>query len=101
MGCPRQEWWAFHMRARLALPVLAVGAAFDFHAGLVQQAPPWLQARGLEWAFRLSREPKRLWHRYLWLTPRFLPLIAAQATGLREFPCPHDLASAEGRDCPG
>jgi UDP-N-acetyl-D-mannosaminuronic acid transferase (WecB/TagA/CpsF family) len=42
-----------------------VGAAFDFHAGMKSTAPAWLQKRGLEWAFRLSQEPKRLWHRYL------------------------------------
>jgi N-acetylglucosaminyldiphosphoundecaprenol N-acetyl-beta-D-mannosaminyltransferase len=101
MGCPRQEWWMFHMRDRIAAPMLGVGAAFDFHAGLVQQAPPWMQARGLEWAYRLAREPRRLWRRYLLLTPRFIPLIAVQVTGLRKFPYARDLAAAEHRDCPG
>ena len=101
MGCPRQEWWVFHMRERLRMPLLAVGAAFDFHAGLVEQAPPWMQDRGLEWAFRLSREPKRLWRRYVLLTPQYLPLIAAQALGLRSFAQPTDLSAAADRDCPG
>ena len=59
MGCPRQEWWVFHMRHRISVPMLAVGAAFDFHAGLVAQAPGFMQERGLEWAFRLRREPTR------------------------------------------
>jgi exopolysaccharide biosynthesis WecB/TagA/CpsF family protein len=101
MGCPRQEWWVFHMRERIRMPLLAVGAAFDFHAGLVQQAPPWMQARGLEWLFRLSREPERLWRRYLLLTPQYLPLITAQALGLRRFPHHTDLTDAARRPCPG
>lgn len=101
MGCPRQEWWLFHMRNKIRMPMLAVGAAFDFHAGLVAQAPPWLQARGLEWAFRLSREPKRLWKRYLWLTPRYIPLITAQALGVSRFTPADDLSAARDRPCPG
>ena len=101
MGCPRQDWWVFHMRKRISLPMLAVGAAFDFHAGLVQQAPPALQRAGLEWLYRLSREPTRLWRRYLTITPRYLPLIATQALGLRAFPQPTDLHDADARPCPG
>ena len=101
MGAPRQEWWIFHMRERIARPMLAVGAAFDFHAGLVPQAPPVLQRAGLEWLFRLSREPKRLWRRYLTETPRYLPLIGRQALGLRDFPQALDLSAARDRPCPG
>ncbi|MDD9936239.1 MAG: WecB/TagA/CpsF family glycosyltransferase [Myxococcales bacterium] len=101
MGCPRQEWWVFHMRERLQMPLMAVGAAFDFHAGLVQQAPPWMQDRGLEWLFRLTREPGRLWRRYLVLNPQYLPQIAAQAAGLRRFPHHTDLSEATRRPCPG
>jgi N-acetylglucosaminyldiphosphoundecaprenol N-acetyl-beta-D-mannosaminyltransferase len=101
MGCPRQEWWAFHMRERLALPVLTVGAAFDFHAGVVAQAPPWMQARGLEWLYRLGSDPKRLWRRYLLLTPRYLPLITAQSLGLVRFARHTDLRAARARACPG
>ncbi len=57
----------------LAAPLLVgVGAAFDFHAGIVSQAPSWMQRNGLEWVYRLSREPKRLWRRYLTQNPRFL-----------------------------
>ena len=51
---------------------LAVGAAFDFHAGLLRQAPRWMQRAGLEWAFRLAVEPRRLWRRYAKAVPRFL-----------------------------
>lgn len=101
MGCPRQDLWIFHMRRRIPLPLLAVGAAFDFHAGLVSQAPAALQRVGLEWLYRLSREPSRLWRRYLTITPRYLPLIASQALGLRRFPVRTDVREAEARPCPG
>lgn len=101
MGCPRQDFWMWHMRERIALPMLAVGAAFDLHAGLVAQAPPLLQGAGLEWAYRLSREPGRLWRRYLTQTPRYLPLMAAQVLQLRSFARDPDTRSADARPCPG
>ncbi len=82
LGCPRQEVWTFEHLPRLAMPLLAVGAAFDFHAGLLPQAPPALQRHGLEWLYRLTREPGRLWRRYLMLNPAYLLLLAAQASGL-------------------
>lgn len=72
LGCPRQEVWAYEMRGLLGMPILAVGAAFDFHAGLLPQAPSWMQRAGLEWLFRLSCEPKRLWKRYLFLNPLYM-----------------------------
>ena len=67
------------MRTRLAAPVMiAVGAAFDFHAGLVPQAPAWMGRNGLEWTYRLAREPRRLWRRYARYNPRFLVGFARQ-----------------------
>lgn len=79
IGVPRQEKWMAAMRARLEAPVLVgVGAAFDFHAGLVPQAPPWMQSRGLEWAFRLRQEPRRLWRRYARHNPRYVAAFARQ-----------------------
>jgi N-acetylglucosaminyldiphosphoundecaprenol N-acetyl-beta-D-mannosaminyltransferase len=73
IGVPKQEKWMARMRDRLDAPVLiGVGAAFDFHAGLVPQAPDALQRLGLEWAFRLLQEPRRLWRRYLRYNPRFV-----------------------------
>ncbi len=78
-GQPKQEKWMHEMRPRLAAPVLVgVGAAFDFHAGLVSQAPSWMQRAGLEWLYRLSREPRRLWRRYWRYNPRFVAGFAAQ-----------------------
>ena len=82
LGCPRQEVWAYEHLQHLAMPLIAVGAAFDFHAGLLPQAPPALQRHGLEWLYRLIREPGRLWRRYLMLNPAYLLLLAAQASGL-------------------
>jgi len=73
IGVPKQEKWMAAMRSRLQAPVLVgVGAAFDFHAGLVSQAPSWMQSMGLEWAYRLLQEPGRLWRRYLRYNPRFV-----------------------------
>lgn len=82
LGCPRQDHWVFEHRDRLSMPMLCVGAAFDFHAGLVRQAPPWMQSRGLEWVFRLAMEPRRLWKRYAITNPLFLALLARQWLGL-------------------
>jgi N-acetylglucosaminyldiphosphoundecaprenol N-acetyl-beta-D-mannosaminyltransferase len=71
-GQPKQEKWMARMRPRLEAPVLCgVGAAFDFHAGRVPQAPRWMQDRGLEWLYRLGQEPRRLGPRYLRTNPRF------------------------------
>lgn len=79
LGCPRQERWVHTMRSRLPMPAIAVGAAFDFHAGGLAQAPPPMQRMGLEWLYRLSREPRRLWRRYLYLNPLFVAMLGMQA----------------------
>ena len=78
-GQPKQEKWMLRMRPRLSAPMLVgVGAAFDFHAGLVPQAPAWMQRNGLEWVYRLSREPRRLWRRYARYNPLFVAYFARQ-----------------------
>jgi N-acetylglucosaminyldiphosphoundecaprenol N-acetyl-beta-D-mannosaminyltransferase len=78
-GQPKQEKWMAEMRDRLDAPILAgVGAAFDFHAGLVPQAPNWMQSLGLEWTFRLAQEPRRLWRRYVRYNPLFMRDFARQ-----------------------
>jgi N-acetylglucosaminyldiphosphoundecaprenol N-acetyl-beta-D-mannosaminyltransferase len=83
-GQPKQELWMAQMRSQLEAPVLiGVGAAFDFHAGLVPQAPAVLQEIGLEWAYRLAREPRRLWKRYLRYNPRFVVDFARQLLARR------------------
>lgn len=85
LGCPRQEVWAYEYRDLLGIPILAVGAAFDFFAGNLPQAPKCLQDRGLEWLFRLIQEPKRLWHRYIVLNPLYVWNIFQQWLGLKKF----------------
>jgi len=84
IGQPKQEHWMSQMRHEIG-PVLmvGVGAAFDFHAGLVRQAPAWMQRLGLEWLYRLTQEPKRLWARYVRYNPLFILAFARQLLQLR------------------
>jgi N-acetylglucosaminyldiphosphoundecaprenol N-acetyl-beta-D-mannosaminyltransferase len=84
IGQPKQEKWMAEMHEMLEAPVLVgVGAAFDFHAGLVPQAPTWMQEGGLEWAYRLAHEPRRLWRRYARYNPRFVASFARQYASRR------------------
>jgi N-acetylglucosaminyldiphosphoundecaprenol N-acetyl-beta-D-mannosaminyltransferase len=79
LSTPKQErWMAEHVGKLRANALFGVGAAFDLHAGLIPQAPRWMQRNGLEWAYRLGREPRRLWRRYLRNNPAFLLKILAQ-----------------------
>lgn len=80
-GCPRQEKWVASHRGIIHAPLLAVGAAFDFHAGVKAQAPRVMQDHGLEWLFRLAQEPRRLWRRYLILNPLFILGFGRQLLG--------------------
>lgn len=83
LSTPKQERWMHAHVHQLSAPVLlGVGAAFDFHAGLKPQAPPWIQQSGLEWLFRMLTEPRRLGKRYLYNNPRFVGLITLQLLGL-------------------
>jgi len=95
LGCPRQEVCAFELQAHLSLPLVAVGAAFNFHAGLLPQAPPAMQKAGLEWLYRLVQEPQRLWRRYLLLNPLYLVLVLLQRIGLGRFDPDRALAPIE------
>ncbi len=79
LGCPRQEVFAYEMGRLLPMPILAVGAAFDFHAGFLGDSPEWVKRLGLQWVHRLIQEPRRLWRRYLVTNTQFLVLLAAQA----------------------
>lgn len=89
LGCPRQELFAYAMRPLVAAPLLAVGAAFDYHAGQLRTPPAWMQRAGLEWLWRLGLEPRRLWRRYLLLNPDYLARLTAQALRLwRPRPAP-------------
>lgn len=76
LSTPKQERWMAAHVGRIATPaILGVGAAFDIHAGTLRQAPVWVQRRGLEWLYRLYREPRRLWRRYVSIIPRFVLAI--------------------------
>ena len=85
LGCPKQENWMAAHRGKLKSVMLGVGASFDFYAGNVKESPEWMGNLGLEWLFRLTQEPKRLWRRYLILNPRFMTLAAMQLLGLKKF----------------
>lgn len=86
LGAPKQERWMAAHRDRLHAPVfIGVGAAFDFHAGLVRRAPRFIQRSGFEWLFRLAMEPRRLWKRYLTNNPQFVLLVLAQIIGLKRY----------------
>jgi N-acetylglucosaminyldiphosphoundecaprenol N-acetyl-beta-D-mannosaminyltransferase len=83
LSTPKQELWMDRFRPLLDAPVLlGVGAAFDFHTGRIRRAPRWMQSSGLEWAYRLSQDPRRLAGRYLRNNPLFLCCVAADALGL-------------------
>jgi N-acetylglucosaminyldiphosphoundecaprenol N-acetyl-beta-D-mannosaminyltransferase len=91
LGMPKQEAWMHRVQRRLpGTTLLGVGAAFDLLSGTVPQAPDWLQDRGLEWAYRLSREPGRLWRRYLSTNPAFVALVAAEEARRRRPQRRHD-----------
>jgi exopolysaccharide biosynthesis WecB/TagA/CpsF family protein len=77
LGCPKQDLFAYEHRDRIQAVQVCVGAAFDFHAGVLPQAPTWMQRRGLEWLYRLMREPRRLWRRYLVTNTIFLAKLFA------------------------
>jgi exopolysaccharide biosynthesis WecB/TagA/CpsF family protein len=72
LGCPKQDLFAYEHRATIRPVQVCVGAAFDFHAGVKKMAPAWMQRSGLEWLYRLSQEPRRLWQRYLVTNALFL-----------------------------
>ncbi|VAX20386.1 glycosyl transferase, WecB/TagA/CpsF family [hydrothermal vent metagenome] len=75
LGCPRQEKWAYAHLKKVNAVMVCVGAAFDFHAGMLARAPGWMQRYGLEWLFRLCQEPGRLWKRYLKYNSHFIYLL--------------------------
>jgi N-acetylglucosaminyldiphosphoundecaprenol N-acetyl-beta-D-mannosaminyltransferase len=87
LGTPKQErFMAGAGRELDAGLLIGVGAAFDFHAGRLRQAPRWIQRSGLEWLFRLCVEPVRLGRRYLASNPIFIARVAAQKLGIRRYP---------------
>ena len=100
LGCPRQEVFAYEYRTALPMPILAVGAAFDYHAGVRREPPLWVQRTGLHWMHRLAQEPRRLWKRYALTNTSFVAMLGLQAAGAwkpdpgRTVPPPQDLLYA-------
>ena len=83
-GTPAKEYFMHRRYRELGVPfVMGVGGTFDVYAGLVRRAPIWLQRSGLEWAFRLAQEPRRMWKRYLVGNSRFLTLVAREFVNKR------------------
>jgi N-acetylglucosaminyldiphosphoundecaprenol N-acetyl-beta-D-mannosaminyltransferase len=75
LSTPKQEKFAFELAKRVKVRYfITIGAAFDFHTGRLAQAPRWMQRSGLEWFFRLCKEPRRLWKRYIEIVPKFAML---------------------------
>ena len=77
LGCPRQEQWASDHRRNIKAVMVCVGGAFDVHSGVVPRAPGLMRQSGLEWLYRLSREPRRMWRRYVYNNPAFLIYLGA------------------------
>ncbi len=85
LGMPKQELWMNKVQDQLpGVALIGVGAAFDFLAGNVKEAPQWMQRVGLEWLYRLLKEPRRLWRRYIWNNPAFVILLARQILTSRD-----------------
>jgi N-acetylglucosaminyldiphosphoundecaprenol N-acetyl-beta-D-mannosaminyltransferase len=86
LSTPKQEKFMVEFLPKLDVTLMiGVGAAFDFHAGRVRQAPRWMQRNGLEWLFRMACEPRRLGKRYLKNNPLFAWKIAGQLSGLKKY----------------
>lgn len=84
-GCPRQEKWIYEHKNKIKGVLIAVGAAFDFHAGFLHRPSKIYQNLGLEWSFRLCQEPKRLWKRYLVLNTLFIFNLVLQLLRIKRF----------------
>ena len=90
LGCPKQEKWMFEHRGRIPATMLGVGWTFDVLSGHSKMAPRWIQNSGMEWFYRLVRNPRKLWRRHLVHNPRFVVLAALQLMGRGQFPLKFD-----------
>lgn len=78
LGCPKQEIWMSKNKGKINAVMIGVGAAFNMHAGKIKRAPLWMQRMGLEWLYRLIKEPRRLWRRYLYTNLKFIKLLVTE-----------------------
>jgi N-acetylglucosaminyldiphosphoundecaprenol N-acetyl-beta-D-mannosaminyltransferase len=77
LGCPKQERWMAANYASVGAFMVGIGAAFDYNSGDMKSSPAWVHRAGLEWLYRLASEPRRLWRRYLYTSPKFIALLLA------------------------
>jgi N-acetylglucosaminyldiphosphoundecaprenol N-acetyl-beta-D-mannosaminyltransferase len=84
LGCPKQEKWMASHKGRVNAVMVGVGAAFDYHAGTITRAPLWMQKNGLEWFYRLIKEPRRLWRRYVVTNTLFIWFATSQLLFYRQ-----------------
>ena len=80
LGCPKQERWMAAHQGKINAVMIGLGGAFPVYAGIHKRAPKVLRDSGLEWAYRLVQEPKRLWNRYASTIPPFTYLAVKQLT---------------------
>jgi N-acetylglucosaminyldiphosphoundecaprenol N-acetyl-beta-D-mannosaminyltransferase len=83
LGCPKEDRWMYQHRGKVHAVMLGIGAGIDFWAGTVTRAPDWMRLNGLEWLYRLSREPQRLWKRYLVHNTLFAVGALSQLLGVK------------------
>jgi N-acetylglucosaminyldiphosphoundecaprenol N-acetyl-beta-D-mannosaminyltransferase len=98
LSTPKQEQFMAQYVDRLQVPLLVgVGAAFDYHTGLIRDCSVWIKRAGLQWLHRLAQDPRRLWHRYLRNNPAFIWNIALQLMKLRRYPRISEIPAPEER----
>lgn len=85
LGCPKQEKWMAEHKGKVKSCMIGLGGAFPVYAGTVERSPDWMQRHGLEWLFRLYKEPGRLWKRYFYTNTKFIWLLSLQLLKTRVF----------------
>ena len=85
LGCPKQERWMAEHKDKINSCMIGLGGAFPVYAGMVERSPTWMQKYGLEWLFRLIKDPKRLYKRYFYTNTKFIVLLAIQLFSKRLF----------------
>ncbi len=78
LGCPKQERWMAEHKGNINSCMIGLGGAFPVYAGMVERSPDWMQNNGLEWVYRLYKEPRRLWKRYFYTNSKFIVLLIVQ-----------------------
>ena len=78
LGCPKQEKWMAEHKGKVNSCMIGLGGAFPVYAGIVNRSPKWMQKYGLEWLYRLLKDPKRLWKRYFYTNTKFIVLLVIQ-----------------------